>query len=79
MFIVQVIESLVRHKVPYALVGGVAVSLHGKVRFTSDVDIVLNFKKDDFLRAERALLAIGLKPRLPVNAADVFNYREDYI
>lgn len=44
----------------YALVGGYAVALHGAVRATADVDLVIEFKEDSFAQAEAALLSLGL-------------------
>lgn len=66
-------------RVPYALVGGHAVALHGAVRGTLDIDIVIRLKEGDFLKAERALKGLGLQPRLPVTASEVFRFREEYI
>jgi len=79
MFITDVTQSLQKNKVKYALVGGYAVALHGVVRGTVDVDIVITTDKKAFKDAEAALMSLGLQPRLPVTAEDVFNYREEYI
>ena len=65
--------------VSFAVVGGYAVALHGAVRGTVDVDIVLRFSRKDFVAAERILKGIGLISRLPVDAGQVFDFREDYI
>jgi hypothetical protein len=65
--------------VSFAVVGGYAVALHGAVRGTVDVDIVLKFNRKDFLAAEKVLKSIGLTSRLPVDAGQVFDFREDYI
>lgn len=66
-------------EVGFAVVGGYAVALHGAVRGTVDVDIVLRFARKDFLAAEKILKSIGLTSRLPVDAGQVFDFREDYI
>lgn len=79
MFIDRVVKALETQKVEYALAGGYAVALHGAVRGTVDIDIVLAFKQDQFERAEKAFLSLGLKPRLPVQAKEVFSFREEYI
>jgi len=79
MFILQVIQSLNNQRVNYAIVGGYAVALHGAIRGTVDIDLVININKLQFLRAEQALSAIGLQPRLPVSAAEVFDFRAEYI
>jgi len=55
------------------------VALHGAIRGTVDIDVVINIDKSQFLAAEQALSAIGLHSRLPVSAAEVFDFREEYI
>lgn len=54
------------------------MALHGAVRGTVDVDLVIRLTKADFIAAERALKKIGLVPRLPVGAEQVFDFREEY-
>ncbi len=79
MLLLSVARALDRTRVPYALVGGYAVALHGAVRGTVDVDLVIRSRESDFVRAERALKTLGLQSRLPVTASEVFCYREEYI
>ena len=79
MFIHRVAEALQQQGVAFAIVGGYAVALHGAVRGTVDIDIVLRFGKKDFVGAEAAFKGIGLTPRLPVSAEQVFDFREEYI
>jgi hypothetical protein len=79
MFIQRVIKALHAHKVDYALVGGYAVALHGAVRGTVDIDLVIQVNRKSYRQAEKAMKSIGLQSRLPVTADDVFNFREEYI
>jgi len=79
MLVLRVCETLSRSRVPYALVGGYAVALHGAVRGTVDIDLVLRLEEKVFRAAERALARISLRPRLPVTASEVFRFREEYI
>ena len=79
MFIRKVIGVLEKSGTPYALVGGYAVTLHGAVRGTVDIDIAIAMNRATFEKCEAALESIGLEPRLPVTAADVFNFRDEYI
>ena len=65
--------------VRYAIVGGHAVALHGAVRGTIDIDLVLRWTRRTLLDAEAALNGIGLVSRLPLGAEDVFRFREEYI
>ena len=65
--------------VDYAIVGGHAVALHGAVRGTIDIDLILQWSERTLRQAELALNRIGLVSRLPVGAEDVFANREDYM
>jgi len=62
-------SALHRHQVDYALIGSLAVALHGVERNTMDVDITLALTPDNvdcFLQAAQEL---GLTPVLPVPIA----------
>ncbi len=56
--------------VRYVLVGGLAVVLHGHARLTVDVDLIVDLDEDQAARAIDALVAIGMRPRAPVNPRD---------
>ena len=75
----RICRALREAGVGYAVVGGHAVALHGAVRGTLDIDVVLQWTKLTLCRAEAALNGIGLHSRLPISAADVYEFREDYI
>ncbi len=79
MFIRKVVGALDAARVPWVLVGGYALVLHGVVRGTVDIDIAITLDADVFRRCEAALKSIGLAPRLPVTADEVFHFREEYI
>lgn len=79
MFILKVSKALKHHKVPFAVVGGFAVALHGAVRGTIDIDIVIETTEKSFLQTEAALKTIGLTPRLPVSAKEIFQFKDEYI
>jgi len=79
LFINRVCTSLAQHRVRYAIAGGYAVALHGAVRGTMDVDIVINWDLPSLLKTEKALQEIQLVSRLPVNAEDVFRFRDEYV
>ena len=59
----------------YVVVGGVATVLHGYARFTADVDLVLDLERAAAVRAMKALAALDLRPRVPVNLEDFANER----
>ena len=79
MFLDKVVNTLDSHHVPYMLVGGYAVALHGAVRGTVDIDVAVPLSKQAYVKAEQALRNIGLVPRLPVTAEEIFDSRESYI
>jgi acetolactate synthase regulatory subunit len=58
--LIDVVARLTRHGVGFALVGGLAVSIRGEVRFTRDVDLAIAVDSDrDVERLTRALAAEG--------------------
>lgn len=78
-FLSRVSKALEAAGVRYALVGGYAVALHGAVRGTVDIDLVLRWELRDLEAAEAALGGIGLVSRLPVTAEEIYRFREEYI
>ncbi|MBM4252409.1 MAG: hypothetical protein FJ146_10600 [Deltaproteobacteria bacterium] len=75
----RIIKAFDAAGVSYALVGGYAVALHGAVRGTVDIDCIIRHTEDSFVACEAALRSIGMEPRLPVTAREVFRFREEYI
>src|SRR5690606_16178706 len=66
-------------RIKYAVVGGYAVSLHGAVRGTMDLDLCLALTEETFLKAEKVLKELGFLSRLPVRGKEVFHFRKEYI
>jgi hypothetical protein len=64
----SVLAALNRAAVRYLVVGGVAVVLHGHLRTTADLDLVVQLERENVLRAVRALGELGYRPRAPVVA-----------
>lgn len=79
MFVLDVVAEFSRRKIKFALVGGYALALHGIVRATMDVDLVLGLSSKSLHEAESALKAIGLTSRIPVKASDIAEFRTEYI
>ncbi len=76
MFLLRVCRCLADHDIPYAIVGGHAVALHGAPRGTLDVDVVIEHSRVHFRAAEEALRSLGLTPYLPLSADYVFTHRQ---
>ena len=64
----RVLGALNSAQVRYLVAGGVAVVLHGYLRTTADLDLVVQLEPENALRALRALGTIGYVPRAPVPA-----------
>src|SRR5712691_11919572 len=56
--------------VRYLVAGGLAVNAHGYLRFTRDVDLVLQLAPENIVSAFGALEGIGYRPLVRVTAAD---------
>lgn len=78
-FFERVVEAFEEFQVPYSIVGGYALALHGAPRGTIDIDCIIEHSESDFIKCEAALKSIGLESRLPLRAAEVFNFRQEYI
>jgi hypothetical protein len=79
MLFYQIIEEFKKAKVPYAIVGGYALALHGIVRATVDIDFVLKLDLKSYELAENCFKKIGLTSRIPVRAEDIIKMRQEYI
>lgn len=66
MFYLDLFAGLDRHGVNYALIGGLAVALHGVERNTMDIDICVVMSPDNLQKLIAAAKDMGMKPMLPV-------------
>ena len=78
-FLEKVCAALNKNNVHFAIVGGYAVALHGAVRGTVDIDFVVKWQLDTLSRAEESLTQMGLVSRLPLQASDIYYFRDEYI
>jgi len=79
MFLYEVVDEFDRNKIDYAIVGGYALALHGIVRATVDIDLILRLNKKNLEAAEKIMNNLGLTSRIPVKAHEVIIMREEYI
>lgn len=63
---VELLSKLVQQSVDFVLVGGMAVQLHGYMRMTYDVDLVLAMNDDNLSRFIDTAKNFGLAPVIPV-------------
>ncbi len=58
-----IVRALNEAGVRYLIVGGMAVVAHGYLRFTADLDLILDLQEDNLRRAVAALAGQGYRPR----------------
>ncbi len=63
----QVFKALNKHKVDYMVVGGVAVNLHGFLRFTGDLDLLLLLDEKNLEKMNTVMKELKYSERLPVS------------
>lgn len=69
----EIFMALDKAQARYVVVGGLAVILHGYLRATRDIDLVIGLEPLNCLKGLQALEAVGLRPRLPVAMQDFAN------
>ncbi len=76
----EIFKALADAQVEYVVVGGLAVIMHGHLRATRDLDLVIGLHSENCAKAISALSGIGLRPRLPVTLDDFADpaNREDW-
>jgi len=79
MFLLELCQSLDEYKINYAIVGGYAVALHGAVRGTVDIDLVVKWQLDQLIKIEQSMQKLGLVSRLPITAEDLFAFKDEYV
>ena len=62
----DLLQSLSDEQVQYVLVGGMAVQLHGFLRATFDIDLVLAMDDENLVRFIAVAKRYGLVPAMPV-------------
>ena len=80
MYYENVFRVLQKSNIRYAVAGGVALVLHGVVRFTADVDLIVDLEQENLRRFVQAMTELGYRPRNPVKAEDFLDHaiREEW-
>jgi hypothetical protein len=79
----ELLGALSESGVRYVLVGGIAIQLHGYMRATFDVDLVLAMDDANLSRFIDVAVRLGLKPSIPVpidslrNAAQIEQWHRE--
>jgi hypothetical protein len=78
VLLLEIVRKFEAEKIPYLLVGGYALALHGIVRATMDVDLAVSLDEPHLTKAEKVLNDLGLQSRIPVRAKDMAQFHEEY-
>jgi hypothetical protein len=70
MYYEDVFRALNDSEVDYLVVGGVALVLHGVVRLTVDLDLMVEMSESNLRKFVSALGGLGYKPKVPVSLSD---------
>lgn len=62
----RLLQILLEQSIDFVLVGGMAVQLHGYMRMTYDIDLVLAMNDDNLSKFIDAAKTLGLAPVIPV-------------
>lgn len=66
-----IVRALDGEDVRYLVAGGLAVNAHGYLRFTKDLDLVIELIPDNVRAAMEALKELGYRPMVPVAAEEL--------
>ncbi|MCR4298284.1 MAG: hypothetical protein NUV75_05965 [Gallionella sp.] len=69
----ELLQSLSEGQVQYVLVGGMAVQLHGFMRSTFNIDLVLAMNDENLVRFIDVAKRFGLIPSIPVSIESLRN------
>ncbi|MBZ0181312.1 MAG: hypothetical protein K8F60_02555 [Melioribacteraceae bacterium] len=71
----KIISLLNRNKVEYVIIGGYAIIIHGFLRATEDIDIVLKMTNENVSKFQKALLTIYNDNDInEINFSELSNY-----
>ena len=62
----RIFSELNKKGIKYLVAGGVAVNLHGYVRATADLDLMLLMSDENLAKYIELIKELGFKPRVPV-------------
>jgi hypothetical protein len=63
-----VFKALDQRRVRYLVAGGIAVNAYGYLRFTKDIDFVIELAPENILQVFAALNTLGYHPNMPITA-----------
>lgn len=77
----EILRDFQKHKVKYILVGGIAVNLHGYLRATVDLDILVDMKDANLEKVVKILRKHNYRVKQPVDPMGIADkeIRKDWI
>lgn len=66
----DIFQRLQEENFEYLVVGGIAVNLHGYVRATVDLDIMILLSEENIKKFVKVIKSMGYKPKVPVELED---------
>lgn len=72
----KIFRQFNKERIQYLVVGGVAVNLHGYLRFTGDLDILLLLEEKNIKKLDKLMKKLKYYPRLPVSIAELGNRKQ---
>lgn len=68
---VDIFAALNKARIKYLVVGGVAVNLYGFIRYTGDIDILLELDEKNLLKMDKLMEEMGYIARIPVQIQEL--------
>ena len=72
----EVFKALNKAKVKYVIAGGVAVVLHGFMRMTNDLDLIVFLQEQNLGKFFDALKSAGYMPKVPVTKEQFQDHKQ---
>jgi len=72
----KIFQALNKEKIQYLVVGGVAVNLHGYIRFTGDLDLLVLLDEKNLAKLDRVMKKLGYSERLPVSVLELQDQKQ---
>jgi hypothetical protein len=66
----EIFRALNAKKVNYVVVGGVGLVLHGVVRLTADLDLIVRLETKNLTKFISVIKGLGYRPKAPVKAEE---------
>ena len=73
MLFEEIFRELNKRRIDYVVVGGVAVVMHGVVRLTADLDLMVHLEEKNLTKFVEVMNELGYKPKVPVKTESLID------